>query len=246
MLPKKQSLFSIGVLICLIGMGLSCEKKLTAEQLINLSLEAHGGKDAWEAIEKISYSKQTILYDSLGTVESNQTKVHAYNFKPTFAATMTWREDSMGYSVSYSEEKTSLFINDSLVVDTALLEKFENEVRAAYYVYWMPYKLMDENAELKYEGMQKWPSEGKVHKLEVSYPDSWNIWSYYFDPETYKLVGTEVYHEPTTSFIKNTKYETGTGLFLNAERQSYHIDEAGDILYKRADYFYTVLKINRN
>ncbi|MFT5102644.1 MAG: hypothetical protein ACI86C_000286 [Candidatus Latescibacterota bacterium] len=218
---------------------------MTAVQLINHSLEAHGGQDAWDSVEEISYSKRTILYDSLGTIESDQTKIHAYSFRPTFTATMTWDQDSVQYRVNYSKEKTTLFLNDSLAQDATIKQKFEKEVRGAYYVYWMPYKLLDANAENTYQGLKPQPKLGDVHVLEVRYPDSENVWWYYFDTETFKLVGTKVYHEPTSSFIKNAKHETETELSLNAERSSYRIDEAGKILFKRADYFYKVLKINQ-
>lgn len=232
--------FNLSSFFFLIILCVSCSGKITSEELIEKAIDAHGGMEAWRSIDEITYSKRIVLYDSLGTIESDQTKTHTYKFKPTLTATMTWRQDSAHYQVNYSEEKTSVFLNDSLVQDVALLQKFEKEVEGAYYVYWMPYRLTEKNAELDYQGIAQLPSDGKVHKLQVSYPDSWNVWLYYFDIETFKLIATEVYHEPTSSFIKNLKYETKTGLSLNAERQSYRIDEAGEIMFKRADYYYTI------
>jgi len=216
---------------------------MTAVQLINHSLEAHGGKDAWDSVEEISYSKRTILYDSLGTIESDQTKIHAYSYRPTFTATMTWDQDSVHYQVNYSEEKTTLFLNDSLAQDAAIKQKFEKEVRGAYYVYWMPYKLLDANAENTYEGLKFHPELGDVHVLKVRYPDSENVWWYYFDSQTFKLRGNTVHHRPTYSFIENTKIETETGLSLNTERSSYRVDSIGTIQFKRAVYYYNILDI---
>lgn len=243
MLPKKLSFLYHCLLICFIGMLVSCKKEITTDQLLSKSIKAHGGIETWESIQEISYSKRTVLYDSLGTIESDQTKIHTYNFSPDFTATMTWEQDSLNYSVISSEEKTNVFLNDSLLTDAALITKYEKEVQGAYYVYWMPYKLLDENAELQYDGLEPWNSTGMAHKLQVSYPDAWDTWWYYFDSETFKLVGTKVYHEPTYSFIKNTKYEAQTGLSLNAESSSYRVNDNDVVQFKRADYFYEVLKV---
>lgn len=216
---------------------------MTSGQLLEKSINSHGGLSAWESIQEINYSKRTILYDSLGSVENDITKYHAYKFKPDFSVTMTWKQDSLNYRVHYSEEKATVFVNDSIISDSTITEKFEKEVQAAYYVYWMPYKLKDENAEIQYDGLELWNGAGMAHKLQVSYADARDTWWYYFDSETFKLVGTKVYHEPTYSLIKNTQYETQSGLSLNAKRSSYRVNEANQIQFKRADYFYEVTNL---
>lgn len=231
--------------ICLAtALLMSCTPRPNASQILNKALEAHGGIEKWESIQEISYLKTTILYDSLGAVEKKSTQQHTNIFKPSFTAEMKWNQDSVEKKVVLNKEKISIFYNDSLVKDTELEKKYYKDIIAANYVFWQPFKLLDDDVALSYVGKEL--VDGKdAHVLKAAYKNEdgskGNTWWYYFDVKTNRLLGNMVHHAPTYSFIKNTKYEDQTGLFLNAERKSYRVDSIRNVEYLRGEYYYDVL-----
>ena len=151
---------------------------------------------------------------------------------------MTWKEDEVEKKALWDTEMR-LFFNDSAITDQSLLDKYQKSIFAANYVFWQPYKLLESNSVITYQG-KEYVDDQEVHVLKVTYPDSKNVWWYYFDVNTYRLLANMVYHQPTYSFIQNTAVEQETGLFLNAERKSYRVDSLRNKKFLRALYQYKV------
>ncbi len=222
----------------------ACATEKKATQIILDALEAHGGIEKWKNAKELSYLKTTILYDSLGNIEKKITQKHKNTFMPFFTAEMHWEEDSIHKKVIFEGGKTSVYHNDVLQNNRTLEDNYYKSIIAANYVLWQPYKLLDTDVSLSYEGQEN-IDEKLAHIIKASYSNDGgsaaNTWWYYFDVETNRLLGNMVHHGKTYSYIENIKYENKTGLFLNAERKSYMTDSLRNIKFLRADYFYEII-----
>jgi len=238
--------FRYGMLLwVLAGSTISCNNSSKARKIVLASLEAHGGIENWRNVKELSYIKTTILFDSLGTIESKMIQNHKNVFYPSFTAEMEWKEDAINKKVVLRNDTAFIYFNDTLQNNRKLEEKYYKKISAAHYVIWQPYKLLDNDVTLTYQGKDT-IDDKKVQIVKATYfnddGSSANPWWYYFDIKTNKLVGAMVYHKPTYSFIKNTAYETTTGLSLNAQRKSYRVDSLRNIKFLRAMYTYEILK----
>lgn len=224
-----------------------CKKELDPKEIVLKSLEAHGGIDRWKSAKELSYVKTTILYDSLGKVEIKTIQTHKNIFGAKLTAEMKWIEDSIVKTVLLKNDDISIYFNGVEQKDLKLKEKYYRSITAANYVIWQPYKLLDKDVTLSYEGEDVVGNQN-VYTIKATYfkgdGSADNTWWYYFDQRTYKLLSTMVHHGTTYSYIENTKYETLTGLFLNKERKSYRVDSLRNKKFLRADYFYEILEFN--
>jgi len=225
-------------------MMLSCEKELTAEMIINTSLEkAHGGKVNWEKQRTLFYEKQTTLYDSLGTIESCKTQRFSTLLQPEFFSETMWYEGNTHKRIIFKEKQTNLFVNGIPQTNTEDIKKAHNQIMGAHYVLWQPYKLLDNTVSLKLEGKVLLEDGSESYKIKASYPNSDTQWWYYFDVNTWILRENLVKHGSTYSQIKNISHEEQTGLRLNKERESYTIDSLNHQKYLRASYCYDILTL---
>lgn len=230
--------FSLGIL------ALSCESELTAEIIIAKSLEeAHGGKVNWETPKTLLYEKTTILYDSLGTIESEKKQLFQNILQPIFTSKVEWQEGEIKKRIIFDGTKTSLFFNQQKQTNQEAIEKAHKEIIGAQYVLWQPYKLLTKDASLKLEGKVQLQDGSEAFKVKVEYPNSATKWWYYFDTKTFLLKENLVKHGTTYSQIKNISQEENTGLRLHKERKSYVIDSLKNQKYLRAQYYYTILKL---
>ena len=95
---------------------------------------------------------------------------------------------------------------------------------------------------MSYEGTDTLFNGTVVHSVKVEYEEAGkenHPWWYYFDPETYRLVGNTVDHNGLYSLIINNEYVEYKGILWNKKRTGYRTDSSGNILFKRSDYDYT-------
>jgi len=232
-----------GIILSLAICCFSCQKEDKAKTIVLKALEAHGGIDAWKNAKELVYTKTTILYDSLGKVEHKLIQKHRNTFVPNFEAQMEWEEDSIVKKVTLIDDKTKVYFNGEEQDYTKLQEKYSKAMIAANYVIWQPYKLLDKEAILSYQGTDTLDrKEVDVVKADYRNEDGsyGNSWWYYFNKETNRLLGNMVHHGTTYSFINNIKYENETGLSLNAYRKSYRTDSLRNVKFLRAEYYYDI------
>lgn len=224
----------------------SCESKLSAEAIIEKSLEeAHGGKSQWETYKILSYEKTTTFYDSLGKVENVKKQTFQNTLQPKFTSVIIWTEGDDEKRLVYNGEDTFVVVNGYQVAatDTKKIATAHKEIMGAHYVFWQPYKLATDDVSLSLEGKVQLDDGSEVYKIKAVYPNSETIWWYYFDTETFLLKENLVKHGTTYSQIKNIQHEAKTGLFLNKERKSYIIDSTKNQKYLRAHYHYNILEL---
>lgn len=217
---------------------------MTAEMIIENSLEkAHGGKENWEKLNYIFYEKIITLYDSLGVIESRKTQHIQTLLKPDFYSEMFSNDGSVHKHVILKDEQLILYINDEPQVDSEKIEKAYKEMMAAHFVLWQPYKLLTDDVDLTLEGKVHLEDNSEAYKIKAVYPNSENIWWYYFDVETYLLKENIVKHGATYSQIKNIEHEDHTGFRMHQKRESYTIDSIHNQKYLRASYQYNITEL---
>ncbi len=223
---------------------LSCDAGLTAEMIVNKSLEeAHGGKANWELPKTLVYEKTTILYDNLGNIESQKKQVFHNTLQPEFTSKVIWTENGEEKRIVFDGKDTFVFMDGFQVTDEKKVAAAHKEIIGAQYVLWQPYKLLDDKVSLKSEGKVRLEDGRKAYKIKVTYPDSDTEWWYYFDTSSFLLKENLVKHGTTYSQIINIQHEEKTGLRLHKQRKSFMIDVEKNQKYLRAHYNYNILEL---
>jgi hypothetical protein len=226
----------------------SCQKtELTANQILLKSLEAHGGLELWKKIDTLSFTKKTILYNQEGVKEKEITQHQSfYGGIPLHGKISSLGTEKSSISVINGVYTKS--IRDSLVsITDDEIKAINNSFKSAYYVISQPFNLKESNALLFYKKDTILDGE-KTFVVDVSYREDENTrtpdqWTYFFNAKTFLVVAAKVFHSPTISFIKNTKFNTKTPFVFNSERVSVFMNKDGTEDYTRAAYFYSNYKV---
>jgi len=215
----------------------SSEKQ--GQELLQKSIEAHQLPKKWDDISNIKFKKWTRLLDENGVVESESEQWVEFRLKPYFEAKLTWTKDSVLHVVNFNGSKTSYQMGANPIQNEGFLKTKRAEIEAAYFVFAQPWNLLDEKANLTYQG-QKILENGKlIESIRVDYgPDS-DVWWFYFDPFSYRLIANELHAKDHKSRIENTSYDESSGVLLAKERKSYRIDDSGEKVFLRAEYLYS-------
>lgn len=228
----------IAIVLCITFLVTSCnhQKTLTADKIINNSIDTHGGWEQWESLNLFEYDKRFSLYDEDGNTEKSVHQTHSYKLKDRLQGAISWK-DSVEHEVVF-DNGSAYFIHDGEREKTTV--KARDNFMSAYYVLNMPWKLKDKGTIKFYEGIKKLYTGQEVHSIQVEYPNEAHNdkWWYFFDTNDYKLVANMVHHVDYYSLILNHEFATYQGLVWNSSRTSFRCDEHGQPTYKRAIYSY--------
>ena len=232
--------FGFLMLICLIFMGCQ-DAELSAKDIIERSIDAHGGLSNWENIKQLSFDKETTLFKEDGSVELSTDQFQLFQPRPKLFGKIEWEDADSDILVMFDQGQVSKTINDSIVQDENELAKARNSFFAAQYVVHQPFALLDEGVMLSLDGIET-INEKNAYAISVSYPEDTadsNKWTYYIDAETFLVVANKVVLKDHTSWVENLTYNEDTDFIFNAHRKSYRLNEAGEKTYLRAEYFYS-------
>jgi len=226
----------------------SCQKtELTENQILLKSLEAHGGLELWKKIDTLSFTKKTILYNREGVKEKEITQHQSfYGGIPLHGKISSLGTEKSSISVINGVYTKS--IRDSLIpITDREIKAINNSFKSAYYVISQPFNLKESDALLVYKKDTILNGE-KTFVVDVSYREDKNTntpdqWTYFFNAKTFLVVAAKVFHSPTISFIKNTKFNAKTPFVFNSERVSIFMNKDGTEDYVRAAYFYSNYKV---
>ena len=226
----------------------SCQKtELTANQILKKSLKAHGGLELWQKIDTLSFTKRTILYNQEGVKEKEIIQHQSfYGGIPLHGKISSLGTEKSSISVINGVYTNS--IRDSLIpITDHEIKAINNSFKSAYYVISQPFNLKESDALLVYKKDTILNGE-KTFVVDVSYREDENTerpdqWTYFFNAKTFLVVAAKVFHSPTISFIKNTKFNTKTPFVFNSERVSVFMNNDGTEDYTRAAYFYSNYKV---
>ncbi|WP_373522059.1 hypothetical protein [Aquiflexum sp.] len=231
-------------IIVFLFFSLSCStgRDKEAVSLIEKSIEAHGGQLAWDRLQVFSMEKESWLYYEDGQIETQSLQQNEFRLKPYFEARMSWEKDSIIHKVIFDGIRTQYLMGENEILNEGFLRSKKKDIDAAYYVITKPFDLLDEGKNLKYMGLTKLPDGREVETVQVIDGDPDNpqtdIWWYYFDPESYRIVAYKAKTSDHFSLVYNVEWDDATGILFPSKRESYRVDSLGNLLYLRAEYTY--------
>lgn len=223
---------------------LSCSsgRDKEAVSLIEKSIEAHGGQLAWDRLQVFSMEKESWLYFEDGQIESHSLQQNEFRLRPYFEAKMSWEKDSITHKVIFDGIRTQYLMGENEILNEGFLRSKKKDIDAAYYVMTKPFDLLDEGKNLTYIGLSKLSDGRSVETVKVVDGDPDNpqtdIWWYFFDPETFRLISYKTKTSDHFSLVYNVEWDNSTGILFPAKRESYRVDSLGNHLYLRAEYAY--------
>lgn len=212
-----------------------------AKALLIHAMEGAGGLDNWEKLSEISFDKHFALFKEDGTVEMDRNQTYTQRNRKTEEGLGLDKEKDVVYQLGPDLIQISGDVNPQ-----ADPQAIENSVLSASFVISIPFKLLDEGAELSYDGKDKLESGKEVEVLKVVYkPDEYanlstaDIWWHYFDAETYEHLAYMVKHADHVSYVENTELTRAGGIVFPLSRKSWRVNENREKLWLRADYEYS-------
>ncbi|MEM6700564.1 MAG: DUF6503 family protein, partial [Bacteroidota bacterium] len=197
-----------------------------------------------EKKKSIAFQKYVALYDAAGNTEQSTWQRHLYTYQPNSKVEIVWKRDSQVYKIEADDSGMTRLI-DGQKDATADAQSLENSVLSATFVISLPFKLLDEGAELIYMGKKTIENGLEVEVLRAVYNaeqygnhSNQDIWDLYFDAQSYKMMGYQVQHDDHISYVLNESFMTVDGLLFPHLRKSYRVNEQGEKLFLRAAYEY--------
>ena len=171
--------------------GFMCFAQMNAEELLLKALAAHRG-DRYKEVKSITYQKRINHFDASGVVLDTVIENHTIDFINS-TSQFSWKLWGDDFTAKQSKDSVTLQINGVHTRDTATIIKMEKSLKAATYVFWQSFKLIDPSAILELKGITTLFNGWQVHVLEVQYPNSDDRWYFYFDTKTFLLKATGVF-----------------------------------------------------
>jgi hypothetical protein len=168
-----------------------CFAQMNAEELLLKALAAHRG-DRYKEVKSITYQKRINHFDASGAVLDTVIENHTIDFINS-TSQFSWKLWGDDFTAKQSKDSVTLQINGVHTRDTAKIIKMEKSLKAATYVFWQSFKLIDPSAILELKGITTLFNGWQVHVLEVQYPNSDDRWYFYFDTKTFLLKATGVF-----------------------------------------------------
>ncbi len=210
-----------------------------ALQLIEKSIDAHQLSQKWEDVATIKFKKLTRILNENGAIESESKQWVEFRLKPYFEAKLTWTKDSISHIVNFNGSKTSYQMGGNPIQNEGFLKAKRAEIDVAFFAFAQPWMLMDENANLTYQGRKILENGETVESVRVDYePHTGSNWIY-FDPNSSKVVAFELYSKGQNNLIETISYDDTSGLALAKEQKNYKIGGTGNAQFLQAEYLYS-------
>ncbi len=228
----------LGMSSCaILGGNRNMDKQSKA--IIEKAIAYAGGQEKFDSLGNMHYLKEVIFYGEDGNQQSKNFELHSYDMTEA-SGKIEWIINSVRTKISYTKDQLKYAKNG--MYDASKKQDGINKLKASHYVLFMPWRLIDGNADIRYVGEKQLPNEEiLVDVLEVNYenenPDR-DIWWYYFNKKTGAWEGNMVKHKDHYSYVRNLSMRDFKGIKLHGKRKSYRVDADGNILYLRADYNY--------
>ena len=236
---KQLTRFSVFIALLVFGFGCAKSPEKQAQEILEKSMEAHGGSEKWEKVTSLKFRKWTRLLTDSGTVESELDQLLEFRMKPFFEGKITWTKDSVEHVSTWDGSQMKYFMGGNEIQNADFLKEKKADFDAAFYAVAQPWKLLDEGARLSYDGQKTLENGQLADVVKVDYGPESDTWWYYFDPVSFQLIGNEVQIKDHRSLIYTLSYEQAGDLVLHGKRVSYRVNEQGEKLYIRAEYLYS-------
>jgi hypothetical protein len=180
----------IGYLICIISF-LSCSR-ITSESgsdIVNKSIDTHGGYRNFQELESVSFTKTTSLYKEDGSLESESFQEQSFTLIPEYYLKIKWLDGGDEHQITYDRNTIVKLVNNVRVEDNEYKGNALELALSAEYVFFQPFKLIDDNGQLSYKGKQIVGDSIETSVVAIRYDDSASsdAWRYYFD-DNYRMI----------------------------------------------------------
>ena len=221
---------------------------LEVQKHLQKAIAAAGGLETWQNCDQIHFDKHTVLYDEKGMIESDRRQQIIWKKRPETEVNITWLEGVVTHQIMSNSGRTKK-LEDQIDVTPTDLTSLTNGILSATYVMAIPFKLLDHQYELMYQGIDTLESQEVVHVLQSRYLDrdkseeDIDTWWHYYDVDSYQQLGYKVKHADHISLIENLDMTRSGGILWPTQRKSWRIDDFGQKDYLRADYTYANYQI---
>ncbi len=223
-----------------------------AGEVVRKAIEYVGGWDTWAAKNNFSFYKKITHVDSVGKVKRIVKQLHQYKLKDQFKARMTWSMDSSDYMIINDGGEAKKYEKGVELTDDKSKNEAWNSSFGSHYVVAMPYKLTDPGTKLTYVGIDSKTFSKPAHEVKVEYEKGagssggMHVWSYYFDAETYDMVGNYLDYGEGYSFTTYQTSEMVDGLKIHNKRFSHASNENKEILQLKTIYENEAMKFDKD
>ncbi len=236
---KHLTRFSVLIALLIFGFGCAKSPEKQAQEILEKSMEAHGGSEKWEKVTSLKFRKWTRLLTDSGSVESELEQLLEFRMKPFFEGKITWTKDSVEHISIWDGSQIKYFMGGNEIQNADFLKTKKADFDAAFYAVAQPWKLLDDGTNLSYDGQKTLENGQLAEVIKVDYGPESDKWWYYFDPVSFQLIGNEVQLKDHRSLIYTLTNEQAGDLVLHGKRVSHRVNEKGEKLYTRAEYLYS-------
>ncbi len=227
-------IYRIVLIVLLASFGGCSTQKSQGESLVEESILAHGGLNNYTNLQGFRYEKTSYTLDAQEVI--TDTLVQQFEI-PRFGTTILITEDSLRITLQNENIQTS----KPLVSDP---QDYKSIIEGANFVFFQPFKLKDKEAQIEYLGLMN-PSfsEKTLEQIRVTYPNSKDIWYFFFDHETKHVLANAVDHNGKISLILNDSLQWHKNLFVHSRRRSFLSNSNFELIRLQASYKYKMLSV---
>ena len=227
-------IYRIVLIVLLASLGGCSTQKSQGESLVEESILAHGGLKNYTHLRDFRYEKTSYTLDTQELI--NDTLVQQFEI-PRFGTTILITEDSLRITLQNENIQTSKQL-DSDPPD------YKSIIEGANFVFFQPFKLKDQGAQVEYLGMKSSGfSKKPLEQIRVTYPSSNDIWYFFFDQETKYVLANAVDHNGKISLILNDSLQWHKNLFVHSRRRSFLSNSNFELIRLQASYKYKMLSV---
>ena len=224
--------FLLTVLLASLG-GCSTQKS-QGESLVQESILAHGGLNNYTNLRDFRYEKMSYTLDAQEII--NDTLVQQFEI-PRFGKTILITEDSLRITLEKENIQTSKQLDRNQ-------QNYKSIIEGANFVFFQPFKLKDREAQIEYLGLRSSGfSKKPLEQIRVTYPNSNDIWYFFFDQETKYVLANAVDHNGKISLILNDSLQWHKNLFVHSRRRSFLSNSNFELIRLQASYKYKMLSV---
>ena len=227
-------IYRIVLIVLLASLGGCSTQKSQGESLVEESILAHGGLNNYTNLQGFRYEKTSYTLDAQEVI--TDTLVQQFEI-PRFGTTILITEDSLRITLQNENIQTSKpSVSDQ--------QNYKGIIEGANFVFFQPFKLKDKEAQIEYLGLMN-PSfsEKTLEQIRVTYPNSKDIWYFFFDHETKHVLANAVDHNGKISLILNDSLQWHKNLFVHNRRRSFLSNSNFELIRLQASYKYKMLSV---
>ncbi len=245
------------ILFCFLIGGIACSDTETnmianhdAEALkyFNIATKASGELERWNNITELTFVKNTRMFLPDSSLEMEVLQKQTFRNYPSFYGEIEYLFDEKERRIIQDSAGVKYFENGKEIEDEEAIEKAATNIKTAFYVIGLPFKLADKGPTFKSLNVDTLMDERIVNTIHIQHVDEDQKqkdedWWVYFSRENDQMIGYLIRHDNRYSYILNDSTTIVNGFPFPVLRRSIAMDNNKDNIYLRADYQYSDISI---